>query len=48
MTKIAEMSIDELEEYLDDLQFRALAGWDERNEIETAETELTRKRGLTE
>ena len=46
--KIAERTVDELEEYIDDLEFRLLAGYDERNEIELANAELQRKRGLTE
>ena len=48
MTKIKDMSIEELEEYLDDLECRLLAGSDERNEIEHVEAALARKRGLTE
>ena len=46
--KIAEMKIAELEEYIDDLEMRLLAGQDERNEIEHATIELSRKRGLRE
>ena len=45
---IKDKTIDELEEYLDDLELRLLAGSDERNEIKLVDAELTRKRGLTE
>ena len=46
--KISERTIEELEEYIDDLEFRLLAGSDERNEIELANAELQRKRRLKE
>lgn len=46
--KIADMTIDELTEYLDDLELLLLAGSDERNEILLVDAELSRKRGLTE
>ena len=45
--KIADRNIEQLEEYIDDLEFRLLAGSDERNEIELATKELDRKRGMT-
>ena len=46
--KIAERSIEQIEEYIDDLELRLLAGSDERNEIELANKELDRKRRLRE
>ena len=48
MTKITDMNIDQLEEYLNDLELRLLAGSDERNEITLVDAELSRKGGLKE
>lgn len=46
--KIAERTIDELVESLDELEASLKEGYDERNEIELVTAELARKRGLTE